>query len=85
MKYVLVIDVPEPVESKDVKIDYLCYYHCGNIIKHEIDAFLKPLPQKKVGDDLYERYGSWTPSDEREVSYRIGFNDCLDEIIGETE
>lgn len=46
---------------------------------------LKDLPQKKVGDDLYERYGSWTLSDEKEASYRVGFNDCLDAITGETE
>lgn len=44
---------------------------------------LKPMPEKKVGDDLYERYGSWTIGDEKELSYRVGFNDCIDEILGE--
>lgn len=46
---------------------------------------LRPLPQKKVGDDLYERYGSWTLNDEKEVSYRVGFNDCINEITGGEE
>lgn len=83
MKALIVIDVPDGFETEtaiaivDVKNEKgeggvgLCYP--------------KPLPQKKVGDDLYERYGSWTLNDEKEASYRLGFNDCLDEILGETE
>ena len=70
MKYVLVIDVPEPMESEDVRIDYLCYYHCGDDIESKYDAVLKPLP----------------PRIENVVkTYAYGWNACLDEIVGETE
>jgi len=80
MKYVLVIDVPEPLESEDVKVDYLCYYHCGNIIENKIDVFPKPLPRKKpvsYHDDLY--------GDVEKNYTNIGWNACLDEITGEKE
>lgn len=89
MKAVLVIDMPNNCE--ECKITYfqghgessICY--SGDWSKRPSWCPLRPLPQKKVGDDLYERYGSWTPSDERKVSYRLGYNDCIDEITGETE
>ena len=68
MKYVLVIDVPEPMESNEVKVDYLCYYHCGSIIENKIDVSPKPLPSKNF----------WDIAD-----YARGFNDCLKEITGE--
>ena len=93
MKAILVIDMP-----KSCKECFLCgiggedlgQYVCSLTGEHSesphlVGCPLRPLPQKKVGDDLYERYGSWTPSDEKEVYYRVGFNDCLDEITGETE
>ena len=84
MKYVLVIDVPEPLESEDVKVDYLCYYHCGNIIENKIDVFPKPLPQKREIDievdlacgDGYE--SGYKDGYNRGVD--IGFNKCLKEI-----
>lgn len=75
MKYVLVIDVPEPMESEDVKVDYLCYYHCGNIIENKIDVFPKPLPDKKpvsYHDDLF--------GDVEKNYTNIGWNDCLKEL-----
>ena len=77
MKYVLVIDVPEPLESEDVKVDYLCYYHCGNIIENKIDVFPKPLPQMKWIDKTLEFGGYENIIQE---SLARGYNACLEEI-----
>lgn len=91
MKAVLVIDMPTwcgdcPCEDGEIGECNIAHVSC-DYLKHERPSWcpLKSLPQRKSGDDLYERYGSWTPSDEKEVYYRVGFNDCLDEITGETE
>ncbi len=88
MKAILVIDMPK--NCAKCKLMYL--QGIGEGICNAVDwderpswCPLRPLPQKKVGDDLYERYGSWTLGDEKEVSYRVGFNDCLEEIMGEGE
>ena len=91
MKAILVIDMP--THCKDCALNY-DNQNCLGIevftkvsIEDDRPSWcpLKPMPQKKVGDDLYERYGRWTLSDEKELSYRVGFNDCLAEITGETE
>lgn len=81
MKYVLVIDVPEPLESEDVKVDYLCYYHCGNIIENKIDVFPKPLPNRWIP----QLNGLSTEQQIRNIDFAGGWNACLDEIMGETE
>lgn len=80
MKYVLVIDVPEPMESKDVKIDYLCYYHCGNIIENKIDVFPKPLPEKKNTSKLQYFGKSTILWSDREIYQNEGWNACLEEL-----
>lgn len=76
MKYGLVIDVPEPLESEDVKVDYLCYYHCGNVIENKIDVFPKPLPEKKKHGYSANDYTTGKID---------GWNECLTEIAGENE
>lgn len=72
MKYVLVVDVPEPMESDDVRIDYYAYYHCADSIKSGNGCRMKPLPKTK--DDNYGL-----------DHYANGWNDCLEEVTGETD
>ena len=81
MKYVLVIDVPEPLESEDVKVDYLCYYHCGNIIENKIDVFPKPLPNRWIP----QVNGLSIEQQIRNIDFAGGWNACLKNITGETE
>lgn len=81
MKYVLVIDVPEPLESEDVKVDYLCYYHCGNIIENKIDVFPKPLPNRWIP----QLNGLSTEQQIRNIDFAGGWNACLEKIVGETK
>ena len=93
MKAILLIDKPESCTSCLLGIynkKWFCLATNKDIDitdRYNIPEWcpLKPLPLEKVGDDLYERYGSWTLSDEKEASYRVGFNDCLEEILGEKE
>lgn len=96
MKAVLVIDMPNDCTECPLYSDDDYGFGCGygtkeNRRQTNVDDTiptwcpLKLLPKKKVGDDLYERYGSWTLSDEKEASYRAGFNDCLDAIAGGAE
>ena len=95
MKAILVMNIPKSCLDCPVNtlIDWSDDSVCGvantltNVYYDERPKWcpLKQMPQRKVGDDLYERYGSWTLSDEKEVSYRVGYNACIDEILGETE
>lgn len=83
MKAVVVFDLPDGISLEDIE--------CNTeiMLKKPFDDWftysdtIQLLPEKKIGDDLYERYGSWTLSDEKEASYRLGWNDCLYEITGE--
>ena len=83
MKAILVIDMPNDMNVEETKALNVTLFNGLFVKELKIDCPLRPLPQKKVGDDLYERYGSWTIGDEKELSYRVGFNDCIDEILGE--
>lgn len=95
MKAVLVIDKPKNCYECNLcaeeviygKTEFVCKGYESIIESLDGNDWcpLRSLPQKKVGDDLYERYGSWTLGDEKEASYRVGFNDCIDEITGEAE
>ena len=84
--FVAVVEIPD-YQGYEIDDFYVNYeLRCGGETFDERHYCpLRPLPQKKVGDDLYKRYGSWTLSDEKEASYRVGFNDCLEAITGETE
>lgn len=91
MKAILVIDIPKEFENEKeffVKGSLYCgienvyakYCYIGNIDKTK----LKPLPEKKEklkgrGKDHCE----YSLLDRLE--YRKGFNDCIDEILGETD
>lgn len=83
MKFAAIVDIPNDC-IRSLNWNAKVEVQTG-ILTHSYETRLKPLPQKKVGDDLYERYGSWTLNDEKEVSYRVGFNDCINEILGEEE
>ncbi len=77
MKTVLVIDVPTESLDNVIASAVICEQREGYniILKRMVKMSLKPLPEEKHGDDLY-----CFDSD-----YDFGWNDCLKEIIGETD
>lgn len=80
MKAILVIDIP----TNDIKKYFVRYdlYHSGGInnmseLKISYFAELKPMPEKKDGDFV------WVDIDTCDESYIHGWNDCIEEILGE--
>ena len=71
MKAILVIDIDDDIRNYGVTV----YHYPSRRFVHSMDANLKPLPQKMRADG----------NDIEEDSYWTGWNDCLDEITGETE
>ena len=51
-------------------------------LKEKGDCPLRPLPQREKVDERYMNDGLLRCS---EIMYAGGWNDCLDEILGETE
>jgi hypothetical protein len=91
MKAILVVDIPKEFENeKEFFVEGTLFYYIDNPYTNYRYAFnidktkLKPLPQKKEklkgrGKDHCE----YSLLDQLE--YRKGFNDCIDEILGEEE
>ncbi len=83
MKKVLVIDVPEDVT------DVICAYDDRKGITHQIFYKLRPLPQREeeYEETLKCRNDEFGFMYRRglHVGYDIGYNACLDEILGEKE
>ena len=77
MKAILVVDIPDDVKKSHA--DITIYEDKGEhrIIKRI--AELKPLPQKKLID--YETF----EEDGQKYAYEVGFNDCVNELVGEYE
>lgn len=74
-KALIVIDVPDHLDITQFKVDcklvnkvYINYPSMDNKL---LD--LKPMPQKKEKDN----------SNELNLGYELGWNDCIDEILGE--
>ncbi len=82
MKYVLVIDIADDVaeDYKDFTVDYdlrgtpIDDEKVNESIKYVEDAKVKALPHSKQIENR------WFSED-----YSRGWNDCLDDITGETE
>ena len=69
MKAVFVVDINDNVDVKDIE-DFLHNVFLNNVLSSKVS--LKLLPKKK------RPFGS-----EWENKYVEGFNDCIDEILGE--
>lgn len=92
MKAILVIDLDEDVLVDDVKLDeleivYVIQDMYGNPVKAEVDGVkLKPMPEKVTIEEdgfAYHRIGNVKVI--RNEVWSTGYNDCIDEILGETE
>ena len=88
MKAILVIDMPKCCAECDLcQLDgvYVCrktrQILDRDVYKKTINRYcpLKPMPEKKDGDFV------WVDIDTCDESYIHGWNDCIDEILGEEE
>ena len=67
MKAILVVDIPDDMSAEETKALNVTLYN-GLIVKElKIDCPLKPLPRKAIGDS----------------DFALGWNWCLDELLGE--
>ena len=89
MKAILIVDIPEEFENRGPYfVEGTLFYHIDdNPYTNYCYAFnigktkLKPLPQKKILDEELFMSGNF-----RLIQARFtGWNDCIDEILGETE
>ena len=80
MKAVLVIDIPNELDVNDLLIDY-CVHTKGEYktIRKGGNHPIKPMPERKDEGSVLK------PLPFEVYMYRYGFNECLDEIMGETE
>ena len=80
MKAFLVVDIPDDLMVEECDIDYQVYYSNENadsfLVEESTAMTLKPLPEKKECD-------MWRGLS-RDIE-ALGYNKCLDEILGETE
>lgn len=79
MKAVLVIDMPDNLKKaiEEIRVDIKANLY-GNEILDWRNQTIKPMPKKK-GISLKEAIG------EKCSCYSDGWNDCIDEILGEAE
>lgn len=89
-KSILVMDTPINCDDCPLKVLdtdlYYTTYACQNVgcktndilknIRYEMNCPLKPLPRKEKGRN-------WHTLIAKENTYVCGWNDCLDEILGE--
>ena len=80
MKAILVIDIPDEYNNKDIYVLHEIYEYKTNRYERieeykEGLKLLKPLPEKK---EEVRGFYHWT-------SYEIGYNDCIREILGGNE
>ena len=75
MKHILVVDIPKAKKGKKYWITYEVTDAKGNFVRTNVEQ-MRLLPKKLTETETVfgEIHG-----------YRGGWNDCLDEIIGETE
>lgn len=86
-KSVLVIDTPESCRSCYLRGFTLALQYCKVESEHIKDTSvkpdwcpLKPLPDKMKLTGVYGR--EYFQSNEKMPSYKISWNDCIDEITG---
>ena len=81
MKAMLIIDMPNSCFECPCKEDEMDYCHATTDRKgcpwNYIPEWcpLKPMPEKKNDQ--------WIISENKEDEYHVGWNDCIDEILGE--
>lgn len=86
-KSVLVIDTPKSCENCYMLSHNYCNFQClitGELIEKSTNkpdwCPLKPLPEKMKVTGLYN--GEYFKAGGKLPSYKIGWNDCIDEITG---
>lgn len=80
MKAVLVVDVPDDFKFKKSFADITLFDGKHRMWKRI--AKIRPLPKKQVEQkyDIASEYDQYYVDE-----YSIGWNDCVDEIVGEEE
>lgn len=81
MKAIIIVNVPDNTEfDKDYRLTglLLANKYTENVAIEFKDARLKPVPSKKGKHGELNHYDT-------DIHYEIGWNDCIDEIIGEEE
>lgn len=86
-KSVLVIDTPENCHSCHLCGFAIDLQYCKETLKEIMNTSikpdwcpLKPLPEKMKVTELYN--GEYFKAGGKPPSYKIGWNDCIDEITG---
>lgn len=77
MKAILVVDIPDDLKYEELycngEIRYTSEFNTGSVFLQEIyRGLLKPMPEKEL---------IWNDNDD----YQMGWNACIDEILGEEE
>lgn len=75
MKAILVVDLPNDIFVDDCRIEFRVIENVMNMCVEDGIKRLKPLPQRK--EELYY------PCNEYIQAVNEGYNDCIDEILGE--
>lgn len=84
MKAVLIVDIPDGINAEDIdvlyRLDTMSKFR--ELFYPEEERWnigtLKPMPQKKNTEMSLNAMNDWL-----EHSERLGFNACIDEILGE--
>ena len=86
MKAILVIDVPDGYGTDDVLIDYVLHTKGEyKVLRQGGNHKARPMPQKNEikNEEEFMNVCGWMY--EVQTGMDIGWNDCIDEILGETE
>ena len=81
MKAILVIDV-DNIDIENTQATYIELQHNNTTIQMALlNHWLKPMPQKKnLGEEIFSN-NNFTI----EYASRSGYNNCIDEILGEED
>ena len=71
MKAILVVDIPDKHNIEEIRVDIQANSYGEEILDWRNQTLI-PMPQKREF------------ADENKI-YKAGWNDCIDEILGETE
>ena len=82
MKAILVIDVDDKTKIEFYDVRVWLYNKTTGLDKLYQNVQLKPMPKKK---SVICNKGVGKKTHYEESKYVIGFNDCIDEILGDTE
>ena len=89
MKAILVIDMPNGYEADQLVVNYLLYSVDGKVLDGDMGIELKPMPQELPTPYMMRQImiadGIQTEKPPYTEDYQKGYNDCINEILGETE